>query len=680
MPIIGGRQASVRGLGFQGAGAPAQVTGLTATNVGSGRAFNNGRIDLAWTAPATNGAPITGYFIERSTNSGSTWSTLVANTGNTNVSYSDTSLLSAQRYDYRVSAINAVGTGLASTAANATATTVPQAPTIGTATAGSGSASITFTAGATGGSAITGYTMTSSPGSITGTGASSPITVSSLTDGTAYTFTVTATNANGTSAASSASNSVTPNSFYIANIYNTTSPYSQSSLAEATGYPSSGTLVGGRTRNASNQVAGCYLLPNASASSYLIQKRFTPEGSSPTGDFQGIGSDSSGNIYAAGSMTNTNNRSRFMAAKWNNAGTLQWQKALGFGTASTESGSASAIHVDSSGNVYVAGYMTITSETNFQRFAIAKYNSGGTLQWARTLGLVPNAGGNYSNATGISTDSSGNVYFVGTGRVGTESPAVVAGHIFKYNSSGTLQWQRRYDGFTNSYFNGCATNSSGDTYIVGNATNASSLNFPILLKVDTNGSLSWQKTYSSGSYGSPNFYSVSLDSSGNVYTFGADPSISSVTFGTIVKWDSSGNISFQRGLSVANSSGNPIGPSSITFAYGGGVNSDSISAASRISVQRDNGETFFWTYSEILAKLPLDGSKSGSNPLVNLYLTDPLFGNSSSYIVYFASSLSIANAPGSLSASSYTAGTNPSEVSVSMTESTATFSITRTLI
>ena len=88
---------------------------------------------------------------------------------------------------------------------------VPGAPTIGTATGGNASASVTFTAPANnGGSAITSYTVTSSPGSLTGTGASSPITVSGLTNGTAYTFTVTATNATGTGPASAASNSVTP--------------------------------------------------------------------------------------------------------------------------------------------------------------------------------------------------------------------------------------------------------------------------------------------------------------------------------------------------------------------------------------------------------------------------------------------------------------------------------------
>ncbi|MGC2457247.1 MAG: CARDB domain-containing protein [Gallionellaceae bacterium] len=88
---------------------------------------------------------------------------------------------------------------------------VPGAPTIGTATAGNASASVAFTAPVSnGGSAITGYTATSTPGSITGTCASSPCTVSALTNGTSYTFTVHATNAVGNSAESSASNAMTP--------------------------------------------------------------------------------------------------------------------------------------------------------------------------------------------------------------------------------------------------------------------------------------------------------------------------------------------------------------------------------------------------------------------------------------------------------------------------------------
>lgn len=90
---------------------------------------------------------------------------------------------------------------------------VPGAPTIGTATAGNTQATVTFTAPAsTGGAAIiaSGYTVTANPGGATGTGSSSPITVTGLTNGLAYTFTVTATNSAGEGNPSAASNSVTP--------------------------------------------------------------------------------------------------------------------------------------------------------------------------------------------------------------------------------------------------------------------------------------------------------------------------------------------------------------------------------------------------------------------------------------------------------------------------------------
>ena len=89
--------------------------------------------------------------------------------------------------------------------------TIPGAPTSVVATAGNASASVAFTAPASnGGSVITGYTVTSSPGSFTATGATSPINVTGLTNGTAYTFTVIATNAVGNSLASSTSTAVTP--------------------------------------------------------------------------------------------------------------------------------------------------------------------------------------------------------------------------------------------------------------------------------------------------------------------------------------------------------------------------------------------------------------------------------------------------------------------------------------
>jgi hypothetical protein len=88
---------------------------------------------------------------------------------------------------------------------------VPGAPTGVSASAGNAEATVSFTPPAsTGGAAITSYRVTSDPGGLQATGTGSPITVSGLTNGTPYTFTVRAINAVGAGPASSPSDPVTP--------------------------------------------------------------------------------------------------------------------------------------------------------------------------------------------------------------------------------------------------------------------------------------------------------------------------------------------------------------------------------------------------------------------------------------------------------------------------------------
>lgn len=112
---------------------------------------------------------------------------------------------------------------------------VPGAPVIGTAVPGNTTASVAFSAPSNnGGATITNYTATSDPGGLTGTGASSPVTVTGLTNGVAYTFTVTATNSAGTGAASSASNSVTP--YVAATSYTFTGPTSGNVRSASTNF------------------------------------------------------------------------------------------------------------------------------------------------------------------------------------------------------------------------------------------------------------------------------------------------------------------------------------------------------------------------------------------------------------------------------------------------------------
>lgn len=200
--------------------ASSASSGVTATTVpeaptigtpsASGNAYSTttSSLSVPVTANATGGSAITSYTV--TSNPGS----FTASGASGPLSVSGLSVGTA--YTFTATATNANGTSLNSSASSSTTvTTVPQAPTIGTATdlMTGPSVSVAFTPGATGGSAVTTYTATSSPGGFTGTSASSPITVSGVSEGTSYTFTVTATNANGTSIASAPSNSVIPTSF-----------------------------------------------------------------------------------------------------------------------------------------------------------------------------------------------------------------------------------------------------------------------------------------------------------------------------------------------------------------------------------------------------------------------------------------------------------------------------------
>ncbi|MBA4374083.1 MAG: hypothetical protein C0402_14625 [Thermodesulfovibrio sp.] len=88
---------------------------------------------------------------------------------------------------------------------------VPGAPTIGPTSAGSGQVTVNFTPPVSdGGSPILDYTVTSSPDGLTATAGESPITLTGLTNGRVYTFTVTARNSDGPSGPSGPSYNTTP--------------------------------------------------------------------------------------------------------------------------------------------------------------------------------------------------------------------------------------------------------------------------------------------------------------------------------------------------------------------------------------------------------------------------------------------------------------------------------------
>jgi hypothetical protein len=197
-------------------------------------ASGNAQVSLSWSAPASNGgSSLTQYLIyDRTT--GSPSFSFYGTTTPSQTSLTVTSLTNGQGYNFEVVAQNGVGTSSPSNIVTATPFTVPNAPTSPSATAGNAQATVSFTPGSNGGSAILYYTATSNPNGIHASSTTSSVIVLGLTNGTSYTFTVTARNAAGTSASSSPSNSVTPDNLHPAISSFSASPTSVSSGGTST--------------------------------------------------------------------------------------------------------------------------------------------------------------------------------------------------------------------------------------------------------------------------------------------------------------------------------------------------------------------------------------------------------------------------------------------------------------
>ena len=265
-------------------------------------------------------------------------------------------------------------------------------------------------------------------------------------------------------------------------------------------------------------------------------------GGSSTEYGYGIAYDSSGNVYVVGSTNSAGaGGNELLIAKYNSSGTIQWQRTLGTGTAYRNDDTGRMIAVDSSGNVYVNGITNYTS--GYDSMLIAKYDSSGTLQWQRTLG----DSNTQERGRGIAVDSSGNVFVCGETTKGMTS---IGALVAKYNSSGTLQWQRTLDGSYSQIFHDIDVDSSDNVY-TGGETAISGYSYYMVTKYNNSGSIQWQRSFGSGStsdYGR----SITVDSSDNVYVGGVTTGGGIGVYDSVlIKYNSSGTFQWQRALGTS---------------------------------------------------------------------------------------------------------------------------------
>ncbi|MBY3623193.1 hypothetical protein HGO21_27170, partial [Acinetobacter sp. CUI P1] len=219
---------------------------------------SNGIIGLTW--DPVKGA--IGYTIYQGITSG-IYETKVATVSESVYNYDVTGLTNGEPYYFVVKASNPGGESAASNEVSTKPRTSPSAPTNLIAVAGDGEATVTFAVpDSNGGTPVTNYEVTASPGNIVTVGATSPITVTGLANGTTYSFTVKAINSAGSSVASEVSNAVTPKSSTEIEVTPTPTPTPESTTspivtnaptATITPVPTSTTvevLVNGKVENA----------------------------------------------------------------------------------------------------------------------------------------------------------------------------------------------------------------------------------------------------------------------------------------------------------------------------------------------------------------------------------------------------------------------------------------------
>ena len=179
-------------------------------------AIGNASSVVTWTPPAQNGGSIiTSYLVTASPGGATcTYAVVTPEVDACTV----VGLSNGTAYSFAVSAINAAGGGPSSSSSSTVTPATLAAPPAGViATAGNSQASVSWTAPTNdGGAPVTRYTVTATPGGATCTSSLLTCSITGLTNGTEYYFTVTSTNSIGVGAASIPSNQVTPGTVPVA--------------------------------------------------------------------------------------------------------------------------------------------------------------------------------------------------------------------------------------------------------------------------------------------------------------------------------------------------------------------------------------------------------------------------------------------------------------------------------
>ncbi len=241
------------------------------------------------------------------------------------------------------------------------------------------------------------------------------------------------------------------------------------------------------------------------------------------GDYgEGVAVDSSDNLYVVGYTKSFGvGNGDLVLVKYDEMGVQQWNRTWG----GEDDDYGFGVAVDSSGNVYVAGYIYSFGAGDYD-IVLVKYDGMGAQQWNRTWG-----GDKGDHGLGLTVDSSGNVYVAGiTWSFGAGWYDMI---LVKYEGMGMQQWNCTWGGGEDDYGFGVAVDSADNVYLAGHTESFGAVGADIvLLKYDGIGLQQWNSIWSGGNVDI--CFGVTVDSPGNVYLTGSTRSFGAGGYDVVV--------------------------------------------------------------------------------------------------------------------------------------------------
>ncbi len=241
--------------------------------------------------------------------------------------------------------------------------------------------------------------------------------------------------------------------------------------------------------------------------------------------------DASGNVYVSwGSETIADDTTAYYTSKIGNNGNIIWARALTHSGDGCRATLAADVVSDQSGDVYVAGRMECPQQGSAYAFGLVKYSASGDTLWTRSF----HDGASFSTieVTDMILDRSGNPYITGM--------ALTNLYLIKYLPNGDTAWVRVYNGGGNGLDRGnaLATDSAGNIYVVGTTYSGTASLDIVLLKYDSQGSLLWERRYDSeaADYGS----GIAIDDYGDICVVGSSRPAGSGSNIVVVKYTAAG--------------------------------------------------------------------------------------------------------------------------------------------